>query len=349
MVLYVTREPLFVLSHAARACLPSGAAPQISFGGSGKQPPPPSLDVALATRRTGCCARHKEDWAREGQAEGCDVPPLGGGGDPASGHPGAQQPPLGRAPPPSVRGVHLDAPGQRRGPLPSSVWTRHRAVNQGQSGGSVGTTFQGKGRVSRDVRVAGSKQGEGGHKGGRGRWAPLPADGGKGFKERARVSGEGPMGAARCRQQYNPVSCQPPPPPGSTHRHTYSAIMAPHPHTPALQWTAGPTLTNRPRCSTTPSPGHRHDIRRRVLPPSLRCSAGSGQALDLHLHTRHLQSLRGRVVPGPHGVPFLQPGAEQRAALRQTAFLIAALMNLQGERWEGTSAGISAWENTGGA
>ena len=41
---------------------------------------------------------------------------------------------------------HLDAPGQRRGQLPSSVWTRHRAVKQGQSGGCVGTTCQGKGR-----------------------------------------------------------------------------------------------------------------------------------------------------------------------------------------------------------
>ena len=39
------------------------------------------------------------------------------------------------------------------------------------------------------------------------------ADGGRGFKERARVSGEKPIGAARCRQQHNQASCQPPPPP----------------------------------------------------------------------------------------------------------------------------------------
>ena len=32
----------------------------------------------------------------------------------------------------------------------------------------------------------------------------------KGFKERARVSGKRPTGAASCRQQYNRVSCQPP-------------------------------------------------------------------------------------------------------------------------------------------
>ena len=35
--------------------------------------------------------------------------------------------------------------------------------------------------------------------------------GGKGFKERARVSGERPGGAASCRQQYSQASCQTPP------------------------------------------------------------------------------------------------------------------------------------------
>ena len=33
--------------------------------------------------------------------------------------------------------------------------------------------------------------------------------------ERARGSGERPIGAARCRQQYNPASCQPPPDAGN--------------------------------------------------------------------------------------------------------------------------------------
>ena len=36
------------------------------------------------------------------------------------------------------------------------------------------------------------------------------ADGGKGFKGRARVSGESPIGAASFRQQYNQASCQTP-------------------------------------------------------------------------------------------------------------------------------------------
>ena len=41
------------------------------------------------------------------------------------------------------------------------------------------------------------------------------AYGGKGFEDRARVSGERPIGATRCRQQYNQVSCQRPPGRGS--------------------------------------------------------------------------------------------------------------------------------------
>ena len=38
-------------------------------------------------------------------------------------------------------------------------------------------------------------------------------DGGKGFKGRARVSRERPIGAADCKQQYNQASCQTPRPP----------------------------------------------------------------------------------------------------------------------------------------
>ena len=41
-----------------------------------------------------------------------------------------------------------------------------------------------------------------------------PAYSGRGFKERARVSGERPIGAASCGQQYNQTSCQPLPPEG---------------------------------------------------------------------------------------------------------------------------------------
>ena len=50
-----------------------------------------------------------------------------------------------QAPPPP----RLDAPGQRQGQLPSSVWTRRKAVKQGKSGGSVGITDRGKGKGSR--------------------------------------------------------------------------------------------------------------------------------------------------------------------------------------------------------
>ena len=38
-------------------------------------------------------------------------------------------------------------------PPPSSVWDRHRAVKEGKSGGSVGTTSRGKGRGSREQRA----------------------------------------------------------------------------------------------------------------------------------------------------------------------------------------------------
>ena len=37
------------------------------------------------------------------------------------------------------------------------------------------------------------------------------AYGGRRFKERTRVSGERPIGAARCKQQYSAASCLPPP------------------------------------------------------------------------------------------------------------------------------------------
>ena len=38
------------------------------------------------------------------------------------------------------------------------------------------------------------------------------AYGGKGFKEREKVSGERPIGAVSCRQGYSQATCQPPPP-----------------------------------------------------------------------------------------------------------------------------------------
>ena len=112
------------------------------------------------------------------------------GSDLTSAHPGPQKaPPLGRGPPPPVWGVHLDAPGQWGGRVPFPVWVPHRAVKQGQSGGSVGTTYEGKGRVTKKVRL------------------------GQAGRERAQ-GGERLMGAAASggtdRQQYNQGS--PPPP-----------------------------------------------------------------------------------------------------------------------------------------
>ena len=48
------------------------------------------------------------------------------------------------------------------------------------------------------------------------------AYGGKGFKGRAAVTGERPIGAAGCRQQHNRASCQPPPLP--SHRRGFDAL-----------------------------------------------------------------------------------------------------------------------------
>ena len=75
---------------------------------------------------------------------------------PASGHPRAHQPPLGRGTSPPAWDGRLDAPGQRRRHLPSSAWTRRREVKQGKSGGSVGTTDQGKGKGRSVVRPMGT-------------------------------------------------------------------------------------------------------------------------------------------------------------------------------------------------
>ena len=126
------------------------------------------------------------------------------GNDPASGHPRAHQPPLGRGTSPPAWDGCLDAPGQRRKHLPSSAWTRRGEVKQGKSGGSVGTTDQGNGKgtigerpmgttVYRDRgRGKGKGRGEGRlGQGGRGRSKNVDrpmsttAYGGKGSKGRA--------------------------------------------------------------------------------------------------------------------------------------------------------------------
>ena len=162
------------------------------------------------------------------------------GNDPASGHPRAHQPPLGRGTSPPAWDGRLDAPGQRRRHLPSSVWTRRREVKQGKSGGSVGTTNQGKGKGRSVVRPMGTVayrgkgQGKGKGRGegrlgqgGRGRskggekLMGTTAYGGKGSKGRA-ANGDRPVGAASCRRDHHTMaSCQNPPyapSPRGTHR-----------------------------------------------------------------------------------------------------------------------------------
>ena len=153
------------------------------------------------------------------------------GNDPASGHPRAHQPPLGRGTSPPAWDGPLDAPGQRRRHLPSSAWTRRREVKQGKSGGSVGTTDQGKGKGRSVVRPMGTVayrgkgQGKGKGRGegrlgqgGRGRskggekLMGTTAYGGKGSKGRA-ANGDRPVGAASCRRDHHTMaSCQNPPP-----------------------------------------------------------------------------------------------------------------------------------------
>ena len=152
------------------------------------------------------------------------------GNDPASGHPRAHQPPLGRGNSPPAWDGRLDAPGQRRRHLPSSAWTRRREVKQGKSGGSVGTTDQGKGKGRSVVRPMGTVayrgkgQGKGKGRGegrlgqgGRGRskggekLMGTTAYGGKGSKGRA-ANGDRPVGAASCRRDHHTMaSCQNPP------------------------------------------------------------------------------------------------------------------------------------------
>ena len=101
------------------------------------------------------------------------------------------------------------------------MWAQHRAMKQGQSGGgSVGTTYQSKGRGCGEVRIG--QAWRGGAQGG-GRPMGTAAYRGKGFKESTRVSGDRPIGAASFRQQCIWLSC-PPSPPKHTHTHTHTHI-----------------------------------------------------------------------------------------------------------------------------
>ena len=151
------------------------------------------------------------------------------GNDPASGHPRAHQPPLGRGTSPPAWDGRLDAPGQRRRHLPSSAWTRRREVKQGKSGGSVGTTDQGKGKGRSVVRPMGTvayrgkgqgkgkgrgegRLGQGGRGRSKGGEKPMGTTvyGGKASKGRA-ANGDRPVGAASCRRDHHTMaSCQNP-------------------------------------------------------------------------------------------------------------------------------------------
>ena len=113
-------------------------------------------------------------------------------------------------PPPPVGDDRLDAPGQRPGHLPSSVWTQHREVKQGKSGGSVGTTDQGKGKGSGEGMIG---QGRRGRTQGGERLMGTTAYGGKGSEERA-ANGHWPVGAASCRRTTHHGNMPAPPPPG---------------------------------------------------------------------------------------------------------------------------------------
>ena len=151
------------------------------------------------------------------------------GKDPASGHPRAHQPPLGRGTSPPAWDGRLDAHRQRRGPLPSSVWTRRKEVKQGKSGGSVGATDQGNGKERSGERPMGTT-----------------AYGGKGSKGRA-ANGDRPIGAAGCRRvQYT----MPPPPPPLGHQQQAENKMCSRPWLWQRIWEV---LFLTPMCTVSPS------------------------------------------------------------------------------------------------
>ena len=103
-------------------------------------------------------------------------------------------------PPPSP----IQASCQTPGAFPRVAW---------QHPGSVGTTCQGKEKVCEERKKEVSV-GQAGREWVQGGGRPMGAAtyGGKGFKERAAVSGEKPRGAASCGQQHIQASRHPPPP-----------------------------------------------------------------------------------------------------------------------------------------
>ena len=148
--------------------------------------------------------------------------------------------------------------------------------------------------------------------------------GGKGFKGRAVVSGERPMGAARCTQQHTRVSCQPPPPrnaleggevpPPPPGRLAYAQPLPPSRQVPASM--AFVTDSNRPQPLRKPPPTACPTASRaplRSLPFS--CIP----AHPPHPHGVHLRSpeprasrhstKRRHTVAAPHAVAYV--GARQ--------------------------------------
>ena len=164
---------------------------------------------------------------------------------------------------PRVLGRQLPLPPPPT-PHPSSAWTRRREVKQGKSGGSVGTTDQGKGKGRSVVRPMGTVayrgkgQGKGKGRGegrlgqgGRGRskggekLMGTTAYGGKGSKGRA-ANGDRPVGAASCKRDHHTMaSCQNPPPQGASDQQLVVKGM-----NSRSQWAPladGATLTRRAR------------------------------------------------------------------------------------------------------
>ena len=94
--------------------------------------------------------------------------------------------------PPTVKLFLTPPPPPQCARVPT-VWPRHRAVQQGQSRGSIGLPRDRKGVPKGNDRRSRALGGE--------RLRGTAAYGGKGFKERSSGSGGRPIGRARFRQQ----------------------------------------------------------------------------------------------------------------------------------------------------
>ena len=138
------------------------------------------------------------------------------GSHPASGYPGIQEPASGEGSPTTAgMGYPLGhtSPTARAVALLCVVLTQ--SCETGTLQGSVDTTYQGKGMVSKEIRIG--QVGRGRAQGGE-RLMGAATYGGKGLGERAKVSGLRPICATSSRQQHNHASCQPPPSSCTGHR-----------------------------------------------------------------------------------------------------------------------------------